>query len=132
MTKPPIYIYIYITTKMQYSLLALAAAVVTKAALYDTSTANHSCVLEPAYRSCSAKANPSSVDTCCVETFGGLLLATQFWNVWADKPLPKNSWTLHGMLDFVFFLSLTHSRKIRNEMYTNPRDFLAGLWPDFW
>lgn len=95
---------------MQYSLLALAAAVVTKAALYDTSTANHSCVLEPAYRSCSAKANPSSVDTCCVETFGGLLLATQFWNVWADKPLPKNSWTLHGMVDFVFFfLSLTNS-----------------------
>lgn len=103
--------YIYITTKMQYSLLALAAAVVTKAALYDTSTANHSCVLEPAYRSCSAKANPSSVDTCCVETFGGLLLATQFWNVWADKPLPKNSWTLHGMVDFVsFFLSLTHAK----------------------
>lgn len=119
---------------MQYSLLALAAAVVTKAALYDTSTANHSCVLEPAYRSCSAKANPSSVDTCCVETFGGLLLATQFWNVWADKPLPKNSWTLHGMVDFVFFSFhlLTHLRKIRNEMYTNPRDLLAGLWPDFW
>lgn len=111
---------------MQYSLLALAAAVVTKAALYDTSTANHSCVLEPAYRSCSAKANPSSVDTCCVETFGGLLLATQFWNVWADKPLPKNSWTLHGMVDFVFFfLSLTNSRNIRNEMYTNPR---ASFW----
>lgn len=83
---------------MQYSLLMLAAAVVVaKAALYNTSTANHSCVLEPAYRSCSAKANPSSVDTCCVETFGGLLLATQFWNVWADKPLPENSWTLHGL-----------------------------------
>lgn len=115
---------------MQYSLLALAAAVVTKAALYDTSTANHSCVLEPAYRSCSAKANPSSVDTCCVETFGGLLLATQFWNVWADKPLPKNSWTLHGMVDFVFFPFhlLTHSRKIRNVMYTNPRAFFWQVY----
>ena len=81
---------------MKYSLLLATAATIANAKLYNTSTANHTCVLEPAYLSCSQKANPSSVDTCCVETYGGLLLATQFWDTWADKALPQNTWTLHG------------------------------------
>lgn len=44
----------------------------------------------------------SLVDSCCVETFGGLLLATQFWDVYTGyesqgQILPKDSWTLHGL-----------------------------------
>lgn len=83
-------------------LLLPAFAALAAASLYPISNKNHTCVLQPDYLSCSAKANPADVDTCCVETYGGLLLATQFWNTWADKPLPENTWTLHG------------------------------LWPDFW
>jgi ribonuclease T2 len=87
---------------MRYTIPIAALAATAHAKLYDIGTDNHTCVLEPAYRSCSAKANPADVDTCCVETFGGLVLLTQFWNVWADKPIPENTFTLHG------------------------------LWPDFW
>ncbi|GIZ47561.1 hypothetical protein CKM354_001064900 [Cercospora kikuchii] len=81
------------------SLVAIAAAFTTASAstLYDISNENHTCVLDPAYLSCSASANPKNVDTCCVETFGGLVLLTQFWNVYADKPIPQNTWTLHGL-----------------------------------
>ncbi|EME82494.1 uncharacterized protein MYCFIDRAFT_189121 [Pseudocercospora fijiensis CIRAD86] len=83
---------------MRSVVLTAASAFTAHAALYPkTGTSNHTCVLDPAYLSCSAKANPADVDTCCVETYGGLLLATQFWDVWADKPLPENTWTLHGL-----------------------------------
>ena len=52
--------------------------------------------------SCSADANPTTVDTCCVETFGGLVLSTQFWDTHTGlesqgQVLPKDSWTLHGL-----------------------------------
>lgn len=77
--------------------LAASFAASASAALYDISRDNHTCVLQPQYLSCSAKANPKTVDTCCTETFGGLLLATQFWDTWADKELPENTWTLHGL-----------------------------------
>ncbi|EME43417.1 hypothetical protein DOTSEDRAFT_153940 [Dothistroma septosporum NZE10] len=73
-------------------------AATASAALYPgLSTQNHTCAIQPAYRSCSPNASPSLVDTCCVETYGGLLLATQFWDTWADKPIPANTWTLHGL-----------------------------------
>lgn len=87
---------------MRFGEVLVWGAALASAQLYDITADNHSCVLEPAFRSCSAKANPASVDTCCVETFGGLVLLTQFWNVYADKPIPEKTWTLHG------------------------------LWPDFW
>ncbi|KAK4501586.1 hypothetical protein PRZ48_007395 [Zasmidium cellare] len=81
------------------STLTFAAAFAgsASAALYNISPDNHTCVLQPQYLSCSAKANPKTVDTCCTETFGGLVLATQFWDTWADKELPENTWTLHGL-----------------------------------
>ncbi len=52
--------------------------------------------------SCSAAAQPGLVDSCCVETFGGLVLSTQFWDTYTGleshgQLLPKNAWTLHGL-----------------------------------
>lgn len=52
--------------------------------------------------SCSANANPAKVDSCCAETFGGLLLSTQYWDTYTGlesqgQLLPPNQWTLHGM-----------------------------------
>lgn len=46
--------------------------------------------------------SPSDVDSCCVETFGGLLLTTQFWDTYTGlesegQLLPENTWTLHGL-----------------------------------
>ena len=88
---------------MKTTIATAAFAATATASLYQgISNQNHTCVIQPAYRSCSPKANPLHVDTCCVETYGGLLLQTQFWDTWADKPIPENTWTLHG------------------------------LWPDFW
>jgi len=52
--------------------------------------------------SCSTDASPSKVDSCCAETFGGLLLSTQFWDTYTGleskgQLLPSNQWTLHGL-----------------------------------
>jgi ribonuclease T2 len=55
----------------------LAVAPAAQASLYGQSKDNHTCVLVPDYQSCSAKAKPDLVDSCCVETFGGLVLQTQ-------------------------------------------------------
>jgi ribonuclease T2 len=55
----------------------LAAAPAVQASLYGQSKDNHSCVLVPDYQSCSAKAKPNLTDSCCVETYGGLVLLTQ-------------------------------------------------------
>lgn len=65
-------------------------------------TISLSALLENPILSCSSGANPASVDTCCTETFGGLLLSTQFWSTWTgleDKgqKLPRDVWTLHGL-----------------------------------
>ncbi|KAF5352766.1 hypothetical protein D9756_005891 [Leucocoprinus leucothites] len=37
-----------------------------------------------------------SVDTCCTESPGGLLLQTQFWDT-NPSTGPSNSWTIHGL-----------------------------------
>jgi ribonuclease T2 len=63
---------------------------------------NHTCALQTPYLSCSASADPATVDTCCVETYGGLLLATQFWQTYTGYEAqgqinPKDSWTIHGL-----------------------------------
>lgn len=86
---------------------AAALGQLASASLYGESVDNHTCVLEPQYESCSAKATPENLDTCCVETFGGLLLLTQFWTIYTGyedegQLLPPSSWGTHG------------------------------LWPDFW
>lgn len=93
---------------MKFATIAsLASVTVVSAQLYGQSNENHTCVLVPDYQSCSSKANPLTVDSCCVETFGGLLLLTQFWDIYTGyesegQLLPENSFTIHG------------------------------LWPDFW
>lgn len=112
--------------KSQIISVAAVLAQLSSASLYGESNLNHSCVLSklpvpggqkipmdadnlfpgPKLLSCSPPtlaANVSKVlDTCCVETFGGLLLSTQFWDTYTGlesqgQKLPKDSWTLHGM-----------------------------------
>lgn len=63
---------------------------------------NHTCELSDPVPSCSEGAQPDLVDTCCVETFGGLVLATQYWNTYTGlesegQVLPKDTWTIHGL-----------------------------------
>ncbi|EXJ88965.1 hypothetical protein A1O3_02029 [Capronia epimyces CBS 606.96] len=82
--------------------LAAALAGTVQASLYGESKVNHTCVLEPSVLSCSSSANAASVDTCCTETYGGLLLSTQFWSTWTGleaegQKLPADTWTLHGL-----------------------------------
>ncbi|KAF2001241.1 ribonuclease T2 [Amniculicola lignicola CBS 123094] len=65
------------------------------------SNLNHSCILQEPLLSCPPQ-NPSVVDSCCVETFGGLLLTTQFWDTYTGREkegqlLPKDVWSLHGL-----------------------------------
>lgn len=62
-------------------------------------TDNHTCSLVTPILSCSEGAQPGLVDTCCTETFGGLVLATQFWDTYTGlesqgQLLPKDTWTL--------------------------------------
>lgn len=87
----------------------IAAALLStlcSASLYGQSPLNHTCVLEPPVLSCSAEADApdayKALDSCCTETFGGLLLSTQFWSTYTGleeegQLLPPNSWTLHGL-----------------------------------
>ncbi|CCF41495.1 ribonuclease T2 family protein [Colletotrichum higginsianum] len=84
--------------------LAAAGLLRTAAAgLYaGLSTANHTCTLAEPVLSCSCGASPDKVDTCCVETYGGLVLATQFWNTHTGlesegQKLPQDSWGIHGL-----------------------------------
>ncbi|KAK3208418.1 hypothetical protein GRF29_77g663178 [Pseudopithomyces chartarum] len=82
-----------------------AAAVLASTAsaqLYpDQSPYNHTCELQKPLLSCPPQ-DPSLVDSCCVETFGGLLLSTQFWSTYTGgestgQLLPQDTWTLHGL-----------------------------------
>ncbi|QLI66302.1 Ribonuclease T2-like 1-A [Metarhizium brunneum] len=85
--------------------LGLASlAEVAVAGLYPGITPdNHTCALVEPVLSCSCKAKLDKVeDTCCVETFGGLLVATQLWSTFTgleDKGqiYPKNDWSIHGL-----------------------------------
>ncbi|TRX88472.1 hypothetical protein FHL15_010662 [Xylaria flabelliformis] len=66
------------------------------------STANHTCNLVEPVLSCSDGAQAGLVDSCCAETYGGLILQTQFWNTYTGREsqgqlLPKDSWTIHGL-----------------------------------
>ncbi|KAK5998461.1 Ribonuclease Le2 [Cladobotryum mycophilum] len=86
------------------AVLSLAASVQLAAAgLYPGITPdNHTCVLAEPVLSCSCEAVPDKVDTCCVETFGGLILQTQFWSTYTGleakgQVLPQDSWTIHGL-----------------------------------
>jgi len=87
---------------MKYAALAAAFASAAQASLYGESNLNHTCLLDPSVLSCSAQATPNQVDSCCTETFGGLVLSTQFWQTYTGleaqgQKLPNNTWTLHGL-----------------------------------
>ncbi|KAJ4344917.1 hypothetical protein N0V95_006117 [Ascochyta clinopodiicola] len=62
---------------------------------------NHTCQLQKPLLSCPSQ-NASNVDSCCTETFGGLVLSTQFWDTYTGleaqgQVLPKDTWSLHGL-----------------------------------
>ncbi|KAF3766780.1 ribonuclease T2 [Cryphonectria parasitica EP155] len=70
--------------------------------LYGESTSNHTCQLYDPILSCSAGAQANITDSCCTETFGGLVLSTQYWDTYTGlesqgQVLPKNAWSLHGL-----------------------------------
>lgn len=81
---------------------AALLASTASAQLYPTqSKLNHTCQLQSPLLSCPPS-DPSKVDSCCVETFGGLVLSTQFWNTYTGgeaqgQLLPTDTWTLHGL-----------------------------------
>ncbi|OJD29509.1 ribonuclease t2 [Diplodia corticola] len=85
------------------ALLLVTLSSTAAAALYsNTSTLNHTCQLTDPIQSCSVAAQPGLTDTCCTETFGGLVLATQFWDTYTGyesqaQLLPQESWTIHGL-----------------------------------
>lgn len=86
------------TTTAALALLATTAS----AQLYPgQSNLNHTCLLQKPLLSCPEQ-DPTVVDSCCVETFGGLLLSTQFWSTYtggesSGQFLPTDTWTLHGL-----------------------------------
>ena len=90
---------------------AALLAIPTSAQLYpDQSPLNHTCQLQTPLLSCPSQ-DPSKVDSCCVETFGGLLLTTQFWNTYTGgeaegQLLPKDTFTLHGLWYVLSIFSL--------------------------
>lgn len=80
----------------------IASSILTSRSLYNETNLNHTCAIEQSVLSCSSSANPSIIDSCCSETFGGLVLSTQFWDTHtglesSGQLLPRNTWTLHGL-----------------------------------
>lgn len=67
---------------------------------------NHTCIFDRPELSCvnggNTSLSPKEVDSCCIETFGGLILSTEFWTWYSDVPenegkFPQDSWTIHGL-----------------------------------
>lgn len=80
----------------------------------NQSPLNHTCQLQEPLLSCPSQ-DPAKVDSCCVETFGGLVLSTQFWNVYTGleaqgQLLPADTWTLHGLYVHNTLCEATSSR----------------------
>ena len=69
---------------ISYGALLSLLASLTSASLYGESNLNHTCAIENPLYSCSAGAVAGEVDTCCTETFGGLVLSTQYWDTVSD------------------------------------------------
>ncbi|KIW03663.1 uncharacterized protein PV09_04985 [Verruconis gallopava] len=97
---------VILAMKVSSWIIAAGLSKLCSASLYGESSLNHSCVLSKPLLSCSPEANApdafKTLDTCCVETYGGLFLSTQFWSTYTGyeskgQLLPPNSWTLHGL-----------------------------------
>ncbi|KAM4056808.1 ribonuclease t2 family protein [Hirsutella rhossiliensis] len=91
---------------MHHRTAVAATALVRLAAagLYPgITTANHTCALAEPVLSCSPGALPDrAADSCCTETFGGLVVATQLWNTHTGleskgQVYAKNAWSIHGL-----------------------------------
>ena len=83
----------------RFSLLSLAVAGSVQTVLAGTLGGCHGAKPE---LSCSAAAESGLVNSCDVETFGGLVLSPQFWDTYTGlesegQLLPTNSFTLHGL-----------------------------------
>ncbi|KAG6146409.1 hypothetical protein E4U28_000602 [Claviceps purpurea] len=67
-----------------------------------TPALDHCASIKPVL-SCSCNATPGKAgDTCCTETYGGLLVATQLWSTFTGREsegqvYAKNSWSIHGL-----------------------------------
>ncbi|KAG9023156.1 ribonuclease T2-like, partial [Tulasnella sp. UAMH 9824] len=90
----------------------------------------------------SCQAGFSDVDSCCVETPGGLILQTQFWNFKPAKG-PVDSWTIHGLwpneCDNTFdqTIACDPSRElsesnIRSVLAANGKQELLDWMEEFW
>jgi len=85
-------------TRLSLLSLAVASSVPTVLA----GTVGGGCHASKPELSCSAAAQSGLVDSCEVETFGGLVLSTQFWDTYTGlesmgQLLPEGSFTLHGL-----------------------------------
>lgn len=84
-----------------FTAAALLAATANAQLYPGQSKLNHTCQLQSPLLSCPSQ-NITDVDSCCVETFGGLVLSTQFWSTYtglesSGQVLPKDTWSLHGL-----------------------------------
>ncbi|KAM7220926.1 Ribonuclease T2-like protein [Rhypophila decipiens] len=88
--------------------LALMPSMVLAALYPGLSNLNHTCALVKPELSCSKNAVFGQTDSCCSETYGGLVLSTQFWSTYTGleiptspsaepQLLPSQSWTIHGL-----------------------------------
>ncbi|KAG8911840.1 ribonuclease T2-like, partial [Tulasnella sp. 417] len=82
--------------------------------------------------------NVSGVDSCCVETPGGQLVQTQFWDFKPAKG-PVDSWTVHGLwpdhCDGTFDQFCDESREypsIRDVLTENGKGDLLQWMDKFW
>lgn len=82
--------------------------------------------------------NVSGVNSCCVETPGGQLLQTQFWD-FDPSTGPADSWTVHGLwpdnCDGTFEQDCDPSRNypdIRSVLSENGKDDLLQFMDEFW
>jgi hypothetical protein len=87
---------------MEKAILIIPVNCARSLPISTTSLDSQNCSLETPYLSCSAMAHPNVTDSCGIETFGGLVLSTRFWNTYTGlesqgQVLPKNTWTLHGL-----------------------------------
>lgn len=82
--------------------LAVAAlcSLTTASVLHvSTPASSDTCALQEPLRSCAVT---GEVNSCCVETKGGLVVNTQYWQTEtgredAGQKLPADSWTIHGL-----------------------------------
>lgn len=117
------------------NILSLAAFVArVSSSLYNEGDRNHTCVLQPSVESCSAGANPDSVDTCCTETYGGVLLLIQAWSTYTgledmDQLLPADAWTIHGLWPSRWYVILLKAMSSFNVRSTDLRDIATAPYP---